>query len=465
MGSLVSGSSGSGGHGVRRTKILVTLGPASSSEEIITELVKMGVSGFRINFSHTTYEQAEQLVHSVRKISRMLHKPVAIRQDLQGPKIRIGKLIKPQIELKAGQDFILTGENVVGTEAYAYVSQEHFIEALRPGAQVVIGDNDLFLQVSRNEPERAYCKVVSGGTLLPNKGITAPGTAINFQGLTEKDLRDLEFGIALKVDCISLSFVQNADDIRRLKKHLSDLGAEIPVIAKIEQYQSLVNLDEIIQASDGVSIARGDLAVVRPIEELGLLTRGIIKRCNRADKFVMAGSGILESLRHSPQPTRAEVNDVTSLVMEGIDAISLSDETAVGLYPTKVVETLARIIETVEEAIDPNEGGRFLPEIAHIFRSIEPQFSLTPPREGMVVFVDSIQDAARISKLHCRGPVLVGTRDESMANFINHYRGLYPFVCPADMDMETMTAHILQQAKAQGMLREGAPIVQVREVQ
>ncbi|ATW23475.1 pyruvate kinase [Candidatus Formimonas warabiya] len=439
---------------MRHTKILATIGPASFSEKVLTELISTGISGCRINFSHTSFEKAEELIWKIRKVSEKLAKPICIRQDLQGPKIRIGELAQEEVVLRRGQAFKLALGNIIGDQECAGVAQKEFMEALQPGATVVIGDNELKLEVIHKERESVDCKVIIGGALKPQKGVSAPGTFIDFKGLTKKDLSDLDFGIRQKVDCVSMSFVQSADDIYRLKEIIREQSSQVPVIAKIEQYNSLKNLDEIIKASDGISIARGDLAVERPLEELGLIQKEIIRRCNIAGKFVMAGSGILQNLRKNLWPTRAEVNDVTALIFEGIDAISFSDETAIGDYPVESVRTLATIIESVEKVILTHHTAS-----DSFYRNIDANFTYVQGKESLVLCTDTLEPVVKLAKMHYTAPLLVGTKSSNEANYLSNYWGVYPIYCPPELMGQEMFDYVVNKAIALGIIDNKNPII------
>ncbi|MFZ7103833.1 MAG: pyruvate kinase [Peptococcaceae bacterium] len=439
---------------MKHTKILITIGPASFPEEVLTDLILTGISGCRINFSHTSFEKAEEIIWKIRNISKKLDRPICIRQDLQGPKIRIGELNQNEIILKKDQIFKLTMENIIGDQERASVVQKEFIEALKPGATVVIGDNDLKIEVIHKDVNSVDCKVVIGGILKPKKGVSAPGTIIDFKGLTAKDLKDLEFGIMQQVDCISMSFVQSAQDVERLKELIRAKGKDIPVIAKIEQYNSLKNLDEIIKAVDGISIARGDLAVERPLEELGLIQKEVIRRCNLAGKFVMAGSGILQNLRKNLWPTRAEVNDVTALIFEGIDAISFSDETAVGDYPVESVRTLANIIKSVEDVIlntsaAPND----------FYKNVNANFKYVPGDESLVLCTDTLDSAIKLAKIRYTAPLLVGTKSQKIANYLANYWGVFPIFCPEELKREKMHDYTIEKAIELKIIDKNTPVI------
>ena len=429
------------------TKIMVTIGPASRDEATLERLILAGANSCRINFAHTTYAQAEEIITLIRKISRRLNKPVAIRQDLQGPKIRIGKLKNDAYPLLPGHELTLVNHECVGDDQTVYVVQPGFIEALRTGADIVIGDNDIKLSVVKTDKGEARCKVTIPGILRPQKGVYAPGTRIPVDALTKKDIGDLIFGLEQKVDCVSLSFVQTADDLKHLKQIIAEHGASIPILAKIEQRNALKNLDEILRHCDGVSAARGDLGVECPLEELNLIDKEIIRRANLAGKFVFTGSGILKSLMHSAWPTRAEVCDVSSLVLDGIDAISFSDETAIGENPVACVETLKRIIDRTESVMLSSQENNF-------FRSIRPHFQITHSKQPILMASNELLPVAGIAKMHYSKPVVVGVQKHNLANYLSHYWGVTPIYCPSELSHEECLNFAHQEAIRLGVFQE-----------
>lgn len=441
---------------MNRTKIMVTIGPASWDEKTLERLILAGVSSCRINFAHASYDKAEETIALIRRISKRLNRSVAVRQDLQGPKIRVGELERDSYELSAGHQIVLSRKECRGSSQKISIVQPEFLAAMEPGAEIVIGDNDLKLAMLRrlNEDE-ILCEVTIPGFLRPRKGACAPGTRIPFQGMTEKDIRDLEFGIAQKVDCVSMSFVQTTKDIKDLKAVLARHNAHIPVIAKIEQRNALDNLDEILDCCDGLSAARGDLAVERPLEELHLIDKEIIRRANLAGKFVFTGSGILKSLMKNPWPTRAEVCDVSSLVMDGIDAISFSDETAVGEDPVGCVRTLYKIIERTEEIM---MRAGIAPAKRGFFQHIGPDFGVSWGEKPLALFVDHLESAARMAKMHYAAPVVAAVQDMGLANFIAHYWGVYPICCPSKLSRGDCVDYAVQEAVRIGILRDAGDV-------
>jgi len=333
----------------RRVKIVCTLGPATNSYEKILKLANLGMDVARFNFSHGSYEDHKQRFDWVRKASVECKKPIAILQDLQGPKIRVRKFENDQVELKPGAPFILTVRDLpLGNEKEAAVSYPTFNQDVVPGSTVLLDDGNLSLKVVRIDGKDVHCEVVYGGILKNNKGVNLPGSILSVEALTEKDKEDLKFGLDLGFDYVALSFVQRPEDVKAIKELIYYHGKDVPVISKIEKPQAVDRIDEIIALSDGIMIARGDMGVEMNVWEVPPIQKDIIERCNRMGKPVITATQMLESMINNPRPTRAEATDVANAVLDGTDAVMLSAETASGMYPFDAVEHMHKIISTIE---------------------------------------------------------------------------------------------------------------------
>ncbi len=334
-----------------KTKIVCTLGPASSSVGTLVELIESGLGIVRLNFSHGTQEEHTEVLKNVQRAVEQSGTAVSVLQDLQGPKIRIGDLSVPSIELRKGEKLVITTEPIVGGPGRVSTTYEGLAGDVRAGADILLDDGKLRLNVLGVKGKEVTCEVVVGGSLSPHKGINLPGVAVSAPSLTEKDISDLEFGLAHEVDFVALSFVRTADDVRNLRAAIASrrpVGLRPRIIAKIEKPQAIANIDEIISATDGVMVARGDLGVELPAEDVPILQKMIVARCNGAGKPVIIATQMLESMVGSPTPTRAEVSDVANAVLDGGDAVMLSGETSVGKYPVETVRIMAKIIRKVE---------------------------------------------------------------------------------------------------------------------
>ena len=339
-------------HSQKRTKIVATVGPACDTYDGLLSLVKAGVNVFRLNFSHGTHEEKLAVIEKVRKIIKEEPYNISILADLQGPKLRVGELENGKLILKEKDEFIFTTEKMVGTNEKIYVSYPNLTTDVKPGERVFLDDGKMELLALRvlNEKE-ILMRVTLGGILTPKKGVNLPDSELTMPSMTEKDLADLEFIITQKLDWVALSFVRKANDIISLKKLIKAKDSKIKVIAKIEMPEALKNLRDIIIESDGIMVARGDLGVEIPIEQVPVIQKDIIRKCMHRAKPVIVATQMMESMLERTKPNRSEVSDVANAVLEGADAVMLSGETAAGLYPTLVVETMSKIILEVEKTV------------------------------------------------------------------------------------------------------------------
>ncbi|HEY9620139.1 MAG TPA: pyruvate kinase [Crinalium sp.] len=336
-----------------RTKIVATIGPASSSIEVIRKLVTAGMSVARLNFSHGSYDDHARMVAMLRAVSEELDTPVTILQDLQGPKIRVGQLPHGAIDLIEGNLLtLLPMDEFQGEPDTVSIDYPHLAEEAQPGSQVLLDDGLLELKVEAIAQNAVQCRILKGGLLKSRKGVNLPNLHLRLPALTEKDQQDLDFGISQGVDWISLSFVRRPEDIRNLKDLLVQRGADIPIIAKLEKPQAIANLEEILDECDGVMVARGDLGVEMSPERVPILQKRIIRRCNLKGIPVITATQMLESMIQNPRPTRAEASDVANAIVDGTDAVMLSGESAVGAFPVRAVEMMARIAEEVEKDLE-----------------------------------------------------------------------------------------------------------------
>jgi pyruvate kinase len=333
-----------------RTKIIATIGPASSSEEILTKMFMEGVDVCRLNFSHGAHEEHLRVMQTIRKINDEYGLNVSILCDLQGPKIRIGALDVEYIDLVEGEKFSFTTNKAKVKEGVTYITYQNFAQDVSEGDKVLLDDGKLVLRVTdTNRIDLVETEVVHGGPLYPKKGVNLPSTKISLPCLTEKDLADLDFILEHSPDWIALSFVRESYDILALRQILEARHCNAKIIAKVEKPQALENIDSIIDATDAVMIARGDLGVEVPIEELPMAQKSIVAKCLGKSKPVIIATQIMESMVSSPQPTRAEINDVANAVLDGADALMLSGETSVGKFPIHVIRNMQKIISKVED--------------------------------------------------------------------------------------------------------------------
>lgn len=335
-----------------RTKIVATIGPASSSPEVLEAMALAGADVFRINFSHGDYAVVEQVIKNIREVNRKLGTHIAMLADLQGPKLRIGEVENNGVELIAGKELVFTSEKVIGTAERVFMTYQQFPKDVRVGDQILIDDGKLILRATKtNGKDEVTAVVEHGGILSSKKGVNLPNTKISLPCLTEKDIKDLHFAIAHDIDWIGLSFVRSGADIIELKHLIREINPNsmARVIAKIEKPEAVADIDPIIRETDGLMVARGDLGVEVPMQRVPVIQKMLVKKCLEASKPVIIATQMMESMITSPSPTRAEVNDVANSVMDGADAVMLSGETSVGKHPARVIEAMSKIIAQVEE--------------------------------------------------------------------------------------------------------------------
>lgn len=337
---------------MRKTKIICTIGPASESEENLRKLMKAGMNVARFNFSHGSHEEHKVKFARVLKVSGELGVSVATLLDTKGPEIRLRDFAAGKVELKAGQDFILTTEEILGDETKASITYKNLKEDVKEGSRILIDDGKIEMEVKRIEGEEIICKILNGGMVSNHKGINVPGVELTMPYISDVDRADIMFGVQMGFDFIAASFVRNKEDVLAIREILDENKSPIKIISKIESLQGIQNLEEILAVSDGIMVARGDMGVELPMEEVPIIQKKMIKMAVAAGKHVITATQMLESMIHNPRPTRAEANDVANAIYDGTTAIMLSGESAAGKYPVEAVETMARIAERTENAID-----------------------------------------------------------------------------------------------------------------
>ncbi|HEY1047033.1 MAG TPA: pyruvate kinase [Bacteroidia bacterium] len=333
-----------------KTKIVATIGPATSSREMLKNIILSGVDVCRINSSHGTHADHLEVIKNIRSINEELNSDICILQDLQGPKLRIGLVENDGVEVIKGNQIILTSTEMIGNAEKVCIRYNDLAKDVKPGEYILIDDGKIEIRIDKilNSTD-VEATIITGGVLKSKKGFNLPHTNVSFPSLTEKDIQDLEFGLENDIEWIGLSFVRKAEDIINLKKRIKDAGKLSKVVAKIEKPEAVANIDSIIQATDAIMVARGDLGVEMPLQDLPLIQKNIIEKCINAAKPVIVATQMMESMIYNPTPTRAEVSDVANAVIDGADAVMLSAETSVGEHPVKVVETMEKIIRDVEK--------------------------------------------------------------------------------------------------------------------
>ncbi|MFA5830858.1 MAG: pyruvate kinase [Candidatus Paceibacterota bacterium] len=345
---------------IRKTNIVATIGPASCDPATLEEMMLAGMDVARLNFSHGTYEEYEKVIFSIRELSKKLNKTMAIIQDLSGPKIRLGEFADGKIVLKQGAPFTLTTEEYQGDENKVFINYPRLPSMVSAGTVIMLDDGKRKLEVVSTDEKNIYCTIKEGGEIIGRRGVNIIGRHLKFECLTEKDIRDIDFGVEKGVDFVALSFVQTAEDVRKLRDILESKHSHAAIISKIETDDALHNIEEIISVSDAIMVARGDLAVEISAEEVPLIQKTIIKKAIDAGKPVITATHMLDSMVSSSVATRAEVNDVANAILDGTDAIMLSAETSIGKYPALSIETMARIaLKTEESPLFSEEVAKF----------------------------------------------------------------------------------------------------------
>jgi len=397
---------------MRRTKIVCTIGPSSASAEALDRLVMAGMDVARLNFSHGEHAWHAQVIQRIREGQSRWGKPVAILQDLQGPKVRLGRFVGGSVWLKTGEAFTLTSESVLGTHDRTTISQPELLSALKAGDQVWMDDGLVQLRVESVKGGEVRCRVTAGGRVDDHKGISLPRVYRPTSCVTAKDQEDLKFGVNLNVDYVAVSFVRSAADIQEVKDHLRGLGTEVPLVAKIERGEAVANLLEILRLVDAVMVARGDLGVEVPLEEVPVIQKTVIRQARVANVPVIVATQMLESMVEHVRPTRAEVSDVATAIFDGADAIMLSAESATGKHPVEAVEMMARIAERVEQSATGPRIERRRPEVSGFAEAVADaacHAARDLKAKAIVAFTQSGSTARLISRERPEVPIIALT--------------------------------------------------------
>ncbi|NLK65184.1 MAG: pyruvate kinase [Tissierellia bacterium] len=447
---------------MRKTKIVCTIGPSSSDEGMFRELVLNGLNVARLNFSHGTHEEHKGKIDTIKKVREELNSSTAIMLDTKGPEIRIRDFKTGQAELKKDQEFILTTREVQGDETIVSVSYDQFAKDIKPGDTILIDDGLISMEaVEIIKDTDVKCLVKNGGKLKNKKGINVPNVHINLPALTDRDLSDIRFGIEQGIDYIAASFIRKPDDVIEIRKILEEEKAShIMIISKIENRQGVENIDEIIEVSDGIMVARGDLGVEIPAEEVPLVQRMLIRKCNQAGKPVITATQMLDSMIRNPRPTRAEVSDVATAIFEGTDAIMLSGETASGSYPIEAVKTMARIAVMIESSLNYNEllKSKSPASNCSITDSISYatcKSSLDLQAAAILSATTSGYTAANVSRYRPAAPIIAATPSEQVMRKLSLYWGVYPIRIEELQSTDLIVQKSVETAIKSGYLKNG----------
>ncbi|OEG00079.1 pyruvate kinase [Vulcanibacillus modesticaldus] len=448
----------------RKTKIVCTIGPASEEVAVLKKLIENGMNVARLNFSHGDYEEHGARINNIRQAAKETGKTVAILLDTKGPEIRTGVIGAPQVELKQGENIILTTEEIIGDEHKISITYDGLPNDVSPGSTILIDDGLIGLEVLEIEENEIHCKILNSGILKSKKGVNVPGVKINLPGITEKDANDIRFGIEQGLDFIAASFVRKASDVLEIRKILEEYDADIQIISKIENQEGVENIDEILQVSDGIMVARGDLGVEIPAEDVPLVQKMIINKCNEAGKPVITATQMLDSMQRNPRPTRAEASDVANAIFDGTDAIMLSGETAAGKYPVESVATMARIAMRTEESLNFKEIFKNRSKAKHttvtdaISESVvntaidlDVNAILTPTESG--------QTAKFVSKYRPKAPIIAVTPHEDVLRKLSLVWGVIPVIGTTLNSTDEMLTSSVEKVLEAGYIKHGDLVV------
>ncbi|MCL6628322.1 MAG: pyruvate kinase [Armatimonadetes bacterium] len=448
---------------MRRTKIICTIGPATESPEMLRALAEAGMNVARLNFSHGTKEQHGERIRQLRQIEQDRHAPIAILQDLPGPKLRTGPMLKP-VELRPGQRFVFTTRNVPGNEEEVNLPYPELVKQAQAGNPVFVDDGQLEFRIQSTTPTDIIATVVVGGILGAHKGINLPGTDIPLPAVTESDIEDLEFGLANDVDWVAASFVRRASDLDPVRDMIRSSGKPARLIAKIEKSEAVQDIDAIIQAADGIMIARGDLGVEMPIEKVPALQKEIIQKCNAAGKPVITATQMLDSMIRNRRPTRAEVTDVANAILDGTDAVMLSGETAIGEFPIEAVRMMAKIAVETEGSLDyrqlwqeksvavaKNVTDAIAQATVDIALDLEATAIVTPTSSGMT--------ARAVSKYRPPAPIVAAATSPSTYRQLALSWGVYSLLVAPSRNTDDMVEEAVDSVKRAGLVRDGDVVV------
>jgi pyruvate kinase len=450
---------------MRKTKIVCTIGPASESLEMTRKLIEAGMNVARLNFSHGDYEEHGNRIKNIRQACRELGKTVAILLDTKGPEIRLGNLAEEPIELTAGEFVTLTTEDILGDRHRIPVTYKGLPRDVKPGDTILLDDGLIGLKVVEVQGTEIRCEIQNSGPIKSKKGVNVPGVAISLPGITEKDANDIRFGIEQGIDFIAASFVRRASDVLEIRELLERHNAShIQIIAKIENRQGVDNLDEILEVADGLMVARGDLGVEIPVEEVPLVQKMMIEKCNRVGKPVITATQMLDSMQRNPRPTRAEASDVANAIFDGTDAIMLSGETAAGKYPVESVQTMALIAERAESALEYREiflrraSGQQTTVTEAISQAVA-NSALDLDADAIITSTESGYTARMVSKYRPKAPIIAVTPSEHVMRTLQLVWGVIPVLGRPAKTTDEMFEIAVNGAVKSGFVKLGDTVV------
>lgn len=450
---------------MRKTKIVCTMGPACDSVAVLKEMIAAGMNVARLNMAHGELEDHAARMERVRQAAAETDSVVAIMMDIKGPEIRIGKLKEASYELKRGQKLVLTTEEIVGDASRLSVNYADMPLVMKPGGTVLLDDGLIELTVEAVQGTEMYCVVVNEGVIKPRKGVNLPGVRTTLPGVTERDVRHIMFGIEHDVDMIAASFVRRAEDILEIRRLLEENGAgHIQIVSKIENEEGVENLSEIIEVSDGIMVARGDLGVEIPVEDVPMIQKEMIEQCNAAGKPVIVATHMLDSMQTNPRPTRAEVNDVANAVLQGSDAVMLSGESAAGKYPVASVATMALIAQKAESTLDYRSQFRRTRSlhpatITEVISQAVVGSSLELGAKAILTSTESGFTARMVSKYRPEAPIIAMTEDERVLKRLSLVWGVIPVRGARSASTDELFRSAVDSGRRTGLIGPGDYVV------
>ena len=446
----------------KRSKIVATIGPASRNKETLIELVKAGANVFRMNFSHGTHDDHLKVINLVKEVNEELGTSVALLQDLQGPKIRVGQVENGGVEIDSGDKLVITTNEMLGTRKKVSTVYKGITQDLHPGNTVLIDDGNIEVKVDKVEGDEVTTTVVHGGILKSRKGINLPDSNVSAPSLTEKDVEDLEFGMNHEIDWVALSFVRTANDIHELRRRLTEKGKRSKIVAKMEKPEAIANMDEIIDATDAIMVARGDLGVEIPMERVPLEQKRMVKKCNRLGKPVIIATQMMESMIENPRPTRAETNDVANAVMDGADALMLSAESASGKFPVHAVRSMAKTIAEVEKSMSSiyhnyydKEGESSTTRLNDLLIRQACRLSESVAAKAMVGLTKSGYSGFKIAMHRPKAEIYLFTSDEQLMRQVSLIWGVRAFYYNEQRSIHDTLTSIEEVLVSGGYLEKG----------
>ena len=446
---------------MRRTKIICTIGPSSQDEDMLRKIILAGMNVARFNFSHGDYEEHGLKLERTRKISRELNLPVAVLLDTRGPEIRLRDFAEGKVELKAGQKFTLTTEEIMGTAERATITYKNLPQDVKPGDSILLDDGLIGLKVEEVQGDtEIVCTVMNDGPISNHKGVNVPGVKLNLPFIDEKDHADIVYACEKGFDFIAASFVRSKEDVLQIREILKEHNSKIQIISKIESLQGIQNLEEIIEVSDGIMVARGDMGVEIPLEEVPVLQKQMIKKAVAQGKHVITATQMLESMITNPRPTRAEVADVANAIYDGTSAIMLSGETAAGKYPVESVQTMVRIANRTEADIDYEKrfyhrGRHEKPDVTEAVCHATCTTAYDLNASAIVTVTKSGRSARMISRYRPACDIIAGSTSEKVCRQLNMSWGVSPFLVEEKNDVFELFDHAIEVAKVHGVIKSG----------